>query len=243
LRACEIPAWVELFRQDLQDGAGHGVAFKDLPEIRGSTAVIIVIPVVIGPDAILGGAQDFAAQDIEAEADEDIEFLLANPLEGVVREAMDEARGNRVHVHRFHVRQALRAVDPDVGVGRRIGIAQVPMPIQVEKETASQPAVTQRVDCLADQRPRRARFACVLRGVAVENEQLDRRKITFDNVIHNFGVAARQPRGVQKQTYPKRELSALGTPIERRVHAGNLPSCLVGRGASPGTLQGRTIFE
>src|SRR5439155_4321372 len=74
-------ARVELFRQDLQDGTGYRVPFKDLPEICGPAAVVIVIPVMIGPDPVPGGGQDFAAQNIEAEANEEIEFLLANPLD------------------------------------------------------------------------------------------------------------------------------------------------------------------
>jgi hypothetical protein len=66
---------------------------------------------------------------------------------------------------------------------------------------------------------RRARFACVFPGTAVENEQVDRRKITLDNVIYNFGGPARQRRGIQKQAYPKRGLSGAGTPVESRVHS------------------------
>src|SRR5881392_3344360 len=177
-------ARVEVFRQDLQHGTGYRVVFKNLPEICRPAAVVIVIPVVIGPDSVPGGSQDFAAQNIEAEADEDIEFLLANPLDGVVGEAMDEARGDRVHVHRFHVSQARRTVDHGGRVGRRIRIAEVPAPVEDEKEAPSQPAVTQRIDYFAYQRPRPARF---LPGTAIENEQLDCRKITLDNVIYNFG--------------------------------------------------------
>src|SRR6266480_700431 len=182
---------------------------------------------MIGPDAVPGSGQDFAAQNIEAEANEDIEFLLANPLDAVVRKAMDEARGDRVHVHRFHVSQARRTVDHGVRVGRRIGVAAVPTLVQDEKDAPSQPGVTQRIDYFADQRPRPARFAGVLPGTAVENEQLDRRKITLDNVIYNLGGPARQRRGVQKQAYAKQGLSGAGTPIERRVQSTNLASCLL----------------
>src|SRR5437588_13132828 len=97
---------------------------------------------MIGPDSVPGGSQDFTAQNIEAEADEDIEFLLANPLDGVVRKAMDEARGDRIHVHRFHVSEALGTVNYGDRVGRRIGIAAIPTLVQAEKETSSQPGVT-----------------------------------------------------------------------------------------------------
>src|SRR6266480_4858932 len=218
-------ARVELFRQDLQGGTGYRVPFKNLPEICGPTTVVIVIPVMIGPDSVPGGGENFAAQNIEAEADEDIEFLLPNPLDGVVRKAMDEARGDRVHVHRFHVSQARCTVDHGVRVGRRIGVAEIPTVVQAEKEAASQPGVTQRIDYFADQRPRPARFA--LPGTAVENEQLDRGKITLDNVIYNFGGPARQRRGIQKQAYAKGGLSGARTPIESRVQSTNLAPCLL----------------
>src|SRR5947207_6138746 len=62
-------ARVELFRQDLQGGTGYPVPFKNLPEICGPAAVVIVIPVMIGPDSVPGGGQDFAVQNIKAEAD------------------------------------------------------------------------------------------------------------------------------------------------------------------------------
>src|SRR5207245_11583373 len=107
---------------------------------------------------------------------------------------VDEAGVDRGHAQRFYVGQELRTVDHGDRVGRRIGIAEIPTLVQAEKETPSQPAVTQRIDYFADQRPRRARFAGVLPGTAVENEQLDRRKITLDNVIYNFGGPARQRR-------------------------------------------------
>ena len=58
--------------------------------MRRASAEEIVIAVMVGPDTVACGLEDVTLQDVEAEAQQDVEILCADGVERVRRKAVDE---------------------------------------------------------------------------------------------------------------------------------------------------------
>src|SRR5439155_20853509 len=73
----DYPA-VECIGEPLQRDPGNRVALGDLPEGAGHPPIPIQITVVKGPDAVPRRGQDVAANDVEGEAQDEIQIVGAD---------------------------------------------------------------------------------------------------------------------------------------------------------------------
>jgi hypothetical protein len=77
----EDNAAVEPLGQALEDGPRHGVAVVDLPEGRGRATVLVHVIVMERPDAIARHLQNLTPDDIEREAEDEIEVVTSDLVE------------------------------------------------------------------------------------------------------------------------------------------------------------------
>jgi len=79
--------------------------------MRRAAAEEFVIPVMVRPDSVPCGREDVALQDVEAEAQQNIEISGANGLERFWRKAMDEFLSDRLDLEALDAGEQFRAVD------------------------------------------------------------------------------------------------------------------------------------
>ena len=83
----DYPA-VECIGEPLQRDPGNRVALGDLPEGAGHPPIPIQITVVKGPDAVPRRGQDVAANDVEGEAEDEIQIVGADRGDVLGREVL-----------------------------------------------------------------------------------------------------------------------------------------------------------
>ena len=75
----------------VEHDAGERVLFVEFPETGRSTTIVVVIIMVIRPDAITGAGKYFTAQDIEAEAQQHVQIFGTNGRDRIRRKAVHKA--------------------------------------------------------------------------------------------------------------------------------------------------------
>src|SRR5258706_10293664 len=86
----------------------------------GAASVEFIVSMVIRPNSVMGGFQDVALEDIEAESNKDIEILRPNFLQGISREAMNKLLSLRLHFERLYAGKEFPAIHPGERVVRSL---------------------------------------------------------------------------------------------------------------------------
>jgi len=165
------------------------VALVDFPKVCGAAAVVGVVSMMVRPDAIARDVEDLTAQNIEPEAQNDVELLLANDLEVIGREAVCESFGDRHDGKDRAVREFAAAIHGSQGVVRDRASLGVPLGVETVKKLAAPSFVPQDSPEPDGQGSWLGRWRLLGR---VEDHRLDSGEVALLDVIDDRSCPGRQ---------------------------------------------------